>query len=142
MTTSIVDVLELKALREPSFRSWTEALESFEDLFEIRLSRDVVEEAEQHLSSFQEKLECDVCNSNVRRFESVFYADVDFGPQLGLNKIRWFRLCEACGAKAIAQDDLRIIFMFRQWPETDLQWRNGWVNGYALEGEPPLKLNP
>ena len=44
--------------------------------------------------------------------------------------------CEECGKRAALEDDQRITFLFRHWPESDTEWRNGFVLGYALEGEP------
>lgn len=129
----IVDVLELKSLQEPFFETWEEALKS--SVIELRVYDDYIAEVEAHLEAIQEPISCDVCGGNARQYSSQYWADIDFGKQLGLGQIRWFRLCESCGLQAKQEDDPRIIFMFRQWPINDQTWRNGFIQGYALEKE-------
>jgi uncharacterized protein YlaI len=134
MNSVIIDELLKKTKGESFFESMHDLITNGSDCFNITswLAGDAVAEAETHLQSSSEPIECDACGNDVRRWNTESFADIN----LDGHPLRWFRLCEPCAKRLAQDDDERILFLFTIKPNNDEQWRNGFKIGYQLENEP------
>lgn len=71
---------------------------------------DLVEEAEAIISTAKSPIVCEACRSDVRQYPTVGFGRVaEFDPRRPNSPIvlGWFRLCERCYARGVAEDDPR-----------------------------------